>query len=169
MNHKVMKPALVVRKGGELRLSGEALTDLMRTVLAKGKPFRFRARGFSMSPFIKDGDIVMVTPFAGTSPRTGDIVAFLHPETGKVAVHRIIKGKSGLYSLKGDNSPEGDGDLAADRILGHVTCIDRDGKKIQLGRSQGGAVIAALSRSGWLGKGLRAVRHIRKPRSAGSS
>ena len=158
-----MKPALLVRKGGELRLSGDVLTDLMREVLAKGRPFRFRARGSSMSPFIKDGDVVTVTPFSGSAPRTGDVVAFVHPGSGKAAVHRIIKGKPGHYFLKGDNAPKPDGDLTPDRILGLVTWIERGGKRIRPGRARGGAVIAALSRSGWLEKSLRVFRRAKRP------
>jgi phage repressor protein C with HTH and peptisase S24 domain len=152
-----MKPARLVRKRGDFPLSGESLTELMRAVLARGKPFRFRARGFSMSPFINDGDVVTVTPLAGSRPRTGEIVAFLHPATGKAAVHRIVRQESGGYHLKGDNSSETDGGLPLERILGIVSRVERDGKGPRVGR-RGGAVIASLSRSGLLTKAVGAAR-----------
>jgi signal peptidase I len=152
-----MKPARVVQKRDASPLSGESLTDLMRAVLAKGKTFRFRARGLSMSPFIKDGDVVTVTPVAGSRPRTGDIVAYLHPATDKAAVHRVVRKKSGFYSLKGDNSAETDRALPLERILGIVTRVERDGSRVRAGL-RGGAVIATLSRSGLLTKAVRAAR-----------
>ncbi len=163
-----MRSARLLRKNRELALSGEALTELMRAVLAKGKPLRFRARGLSMSPFIKDGDVVTVRPLAGARPRTGDIVAFLHPATGKAAVHRIVGECSGLFSLKGDNTPGADGALSLDEILGTVCRIERSGKSVLLGRRPGRAVIASLSRSGLLTKALGAVRKASSRRPGGS-
>jgi len=152
-----MKPARLVRKRAAFPLSGESLTELMQAVLDKGKPFRFRARGRSMSPYINDGDVVTVTPLAGSRPRTGEIVAFLHPATGKAAVHRIVREKSGGYHLKGDNSTEIDGGLPLARILGIVSLVERDGTRLGVGR-RSGAVIASLSRSGLLTKAVGAVR-----------
>jgi signal peptidase len=160
-----MKPARLVRKEGELPLSGEAMTELMRAVLAKGKPLRFRAKGLSMSPFIKDGDVVTVRPLGGARPRTGDIVAFLHPATGKAAVHRIVRETAGLFSLKGDNLPDGDGPLSLGQILGTVCRVERAGKNVRLGRGGGRALIASLSRSGLLTRAVDVARRAsgRKP------
>ena len=69
------KPKLSVRAGSELQLSSRALAELMKNVLARGLPFRFRVRGWSMTPFIRDFDVVTVVPL-GSTPRTGDVVAF---------------------------------------------------------------------------------------------
>ena len=62
------RPELSVRAGGELQLSGRALAGLMKNVLARDLPFRFRARGWSMSPFIRDLDVITVKPI-GFPPR----------------------------------------------------------------------------------------------------
>jgi phage repressor protein C with HTH and peptisase S24 domain len=158
-----MKPVLLVRKKGDLPLSGESLTELMREVLARGRLFRFRAKGSSMSPFIKDGDVVTVRPLGGSPPRTGDIVAFLHPATGRAAVHRVVRKTSGLFSLKGDNVLDGDGTLSLGQILGTVCRVERAGENVRLGR--GRALIASLSRSGLLNKSLDVARRAsgRKP------
>ena len=153
-----MKTAPDVRKKDSLPLSGESLTEIMRAVLAQGKPFRFRAVGLSMSPFIKDGDVVTIRPLGSRQPRTGDIAAFLYPGTGRVAVHRIIRGKSGRYSLKGDNVPALDGSLPLDQILGTVSRVERGGAKVGLGGRAGAAAIASLSRAGLLSKAVGAAR-----------
>jgi phage repressor protein C with HTH and peptisase S24 domain len=155
-----MKSARLVRRGRERPLSGEALADLMRAVLAKDKPLRFRAKGPSMAPFIKDGDVVTVRPLGGGRPRTGNIVAYLHPVTGRVGVHRIVREKSGQFLLKGDNLPSGDGLLSPGQILGIVSRVERADKNVRLGRLGGGALVAALSRSGWLTKAVGAARRV---------
>ncbi len=155
-----MKPEVRTRKGGELPLSGEALTELLRAVLAKGRPFRFRARGWSMSPFIKDGDVVTVAPLAGRRPRTGHVVAFLHPGTGNVAIHRVVRMKDGRFSVRGDNAYDPDGLLTADRILGVVTRIERDGRLVRGAGRAASSAVALLSRTGALVRGLTVSRRL---------
>jgi hypothetical protein len=153
----MLKPARLVRRRGDLPLSSESLAELLKAVLAKGKPLRFRARGVSMSPFIKDGDVVTVAPLEGAAPRTGDIAAFLHPATGQVVIHRIVREKSGQFHLKGDNAGEIDGAFSVEKFLGIVTRVERAGAAVRLGR-RGGAVVARLSRSGFLRPAVGAAR-----------
>ena len=95
MKFQGAKPGLFSIKSGEFSLSGPALIKLLRAVLERGAPFRFRARGFSMSPFIRNGDVITVSPLSAASPRIGDVAAFIHPRTRRLVVHRII-GKKGV-------------------------------------------------------------------------
>jgi hypothetical protein len=149
---------LNVRRGEGLPLSGEALSAILSDVLGKGLPFRFKAKGFSMSPFLKDGDVLTVSPLPGLGPRTGDIVAFRHPKNGLVAVHRIVRRASGVLVLKGDNSPEADGPLPAGSVLGIVTAVERSGRPVRLGSGTSRAALALFSRAGVLAPLLRWVR-----------
>ncbi len=151
-----MKAARVVRTEAEFMLPGDALSELMREVLAKGKPFRFKARGLSMSPFIKDGDVLTVTPLA-TAPRTGDVAAFLHPATGRLVVHRLVRKRAGRYQFKGDNADEVECGLPIQRILGLVTSIERKGREVSL-PPRAGRAVAGLSRTGLLRKAVGAAR-----------
>jgi len=155
-----MKPEVRTRRGQELRLSGEALTGILRAVLAKGRPFRFRAGGWSMSPFIKDGDVITVAPLAGRRPRAGQVVAFLHPGTGTVAVHRVVRTEDGRFSVRGDNSYAPDGTLPPERILGAVTRIERGGRKVRGTGRAASAAVAFLSRTGALVRGLSISRRL---------
>jgi Peptidase S24-like len=164
-----MKPAALVRERGELRLSGASLTALMSAVLDKGKAFRFRAGGWSMSPFIKDGDVITVAPLRGRDPRTGEIVAFLHPAAGRVAVHRIIRAAPGAFLVRGDNTHEPDGLLARDRILGVVTEVRRDGDRVRGLSGRWPRIVALFSRSGGLVRGLGILRRIAGRAGRGSS
>ena len=156
-----MEPAALVRNEGELSLSGAALTELMTAVLAKGKAFRFRARGWSMSPFVKDGDILTVAPLGGRQPRTGEIVAFLHPKTGRVAVHRIVRSAAGRYLIRGDNTDMADGTLEAERIVGVVAEVVRNGKTVRGVDGRAAVLVAWLSRTGRLVRGLGLLRALR--------
>jgi hypothetical protein len=145
-----VKPALFTKKRGELALSSQQLEKLMRGVLGKGACFRFQGKGFSMSPFIKDGDVLTIAPMKGAAPGFGDVVVFTHPNTGKLIIHRIIGKKAGSYLTRGDNAPEGDGLISRAAILGRVIKVERDGKKPFLGLGPDRFIIAFMTRTGLL-------------------
>jgi signal peptidase I len=162
------EPALHAVPGGVLSLRGPALQDLLRAVLARGASIRFRAKGTSMHPFIRDGDVVTVSPLVGSGPRTGDVVAFCHPETGRLVLHRIVAKQEGGYLIRGDNCPEADGVISSDTLLGIVSRTERCGSQVTLGRGPERLVIAFLSHRGWLQplvartrQGILAVRGCR--------
>jgi hypothetical protein len=148
-DHQV-KPALFTKKREELSLSSQQLEKLMRGVLGKGAAFRFQGKGFSMSPFIKDGDVLTIAPVQGSAPGFGDVVVFTHPNTGKLIIHRIIGKKAGSYLTKGDNAPEGDGLISRAAILARVTKVERNGKYISLGLGPDRFIIAFVIRKGLL-------------------
>jgi len=154
------KPSLFVKKQGELALSGKALNEFLRAVLDKGVPFRFKAKGFSMSPFIKDNDVITVSPLADHSLSTGKVVAFIHPQTGKVHVHRVLKKEGGFFLIKGDNSPGADGFIPKKNIMGFVTRAERKGKKIFLGLGPERFLIAFISSNGLFFSFLKPIRKI---------
>jgi hypothetical protein len=148
-DHQV-KPTLFTKKRGELSLSSQQLEKLMRGVLGKGACFRFQGKGFSMSPFIKDGDVLAITPVQGSAPGFGDVVVFTHPNTGRLIIHRVIGKRAGSYRTKGDNSPEEDGLISRAAILGRVARVERNGKYISLGLGPDRFIIAFLIRTGLL-------------------
>jgi len=128
------KPQLLVNTAETLSLSNIALLDLMRAVLNKDVPFRFHAKGNSMVPFIRNGDIITISPLLVRKPQFGDIVAFVHPHTEQLVVHRVIGRRNGNYLIKGDaSSKSNDGLIPFDSLLGRVTTIQRNGRRIRLG------------------------------------
>lgn len=139
-------PRLFVVKTEELPLSGSTLLELMRAVLQKGVPFRFRAKGWSMTPFIRNGDVVTVAPL-DDKPRIGEVVAFIHPQANVLIVHRII-GKNGTnFFIQGDSlAARTDGYIPYENLLGKVTSVERDGRVIKLGLGPERWLIALLSR-----------------------
>ena len=123
----------------------------MQAVLEKGLSFRFRAKGWSMAPFIRDGDIVTLSPLKIASPRVGDIYAFVHPVMHKMVVHRAVaKYEKGLL-FKGDNSlGKKDGVIPFELLLGRVIQIERNNHRVCLGLGVERYLIAWLSRLGFL-------------------
>jgi hypothetical protein len=150
METKGTKPEFSIMKGSDLPLSGRGLVDLLRAVLSKGVPVRFQARGFSMSPFIKNNDVVTISPLQGTQPSLGDIVAFAHPETQGLYIHRIVRNKDGFCVTKGDNRSQTEESVPIKNILGSVTRVERDGRHVFLGLGPERFLIAFLGRRGLL-------------------
>ena len=144
------EPSPYVAARDELALSGAALAELMQGVLARPARFSFRASGFSMLPFVRDGDELCIAPL-GRGPGLGDVVAFMNPETARPVVHRIIAQSGSAYHLAGDNvrgAPEGP--VTRSDLLGRVTGIRRNGRDVRLGLGPERYAIALLSRLGWL-------------------
>jgi hypothetical protein len=139
----------VVRVSG-LSLSGRDLVELLRAVLEKGTPARFQAKGFSMSPFIKNNDVVTIFPLKGKRPGLGEIIAFVHTETDGLCVHRIVRKKKGLYLTKGDNISDTTESVPRENILGAVAAVEREGKEVFLGLGPERYLIALLGRRGLL-------------------
>ena len=139
---------LFVVVGQELPLSGSAMIQLMSAVLDKGMSFRFRAKGFSMSPFIKNDDVITVQSLGSEAPKLGEVVAFRHPMSQRLVVHRVVKPGDGTCRIRGDAISEDDGSVPRSAILGRVVHVERNGKPVRLGMGTERAFIAFLTRSG---------------------
>lgn len=133
-----------------LKLSGKNFTKLMSAVLEKNADFRFQAEGQSMSPFIKNQDIVTITPLSMNTPQTGDIVAAFLSEKQSIMIHRVIGKKQGKFLIKGDNIKSRDGLFELDQILGLVNSVERNGKRVWFGQGNIGKIIAFFSKTGLL-------------------
>jgi signal peptidase len=147
---KRTRPEFSLAKGSDLPLSGRALVEILRAVLDKGAPVRFQAKGFSMSPFIKNKDVVTISPLHGKRPGLGDIIAFVHMETDGLCIHRIVRKKGGFYVTKGDNRSETAECVPRENILGFATRVEREGKEVFLGLGPERFLIAFLGRRGLL-------------------
>jgi signal peptidase I len=164
LKQQILEPGVFSAKEGERTLSGQALLDLTQTVLAKGAQFRFCAKGLSMYPFIKNGDLITISPLSDAPLSPGDIVAFVSSVTGKLVVHRVIRRMGGFFSIKGDNNGAGDGETVPKaKILGCVTKVERNGKEVLFGFGPERLMIAFLSRNTLLAKFLPRFIHFFRP------
>ena len=160
MKPRSLNPSLLIKKEKELLLSGAALEELMGAVLDKNAPFRFRANGCSMAPIIKDGDLLTVYPFRGKPPGLGDVLAFSHPVSGKLTVHRVVAQKKPLYRIKGDGADITDGLVSQSNLIGIIRKIERNGHKVLLGLGPERFLIALLSAKGLLSRVLHPFQHL---------
>ena len=141
-------PVIAPAQVSELLVSGPHLVELLRDILARGRGVKFRARGYSMSPFIKDGDILTVSPLRARRPGFGDVLVFTHPQTGMLVVHRVVGVRSGSCLARGDSNWEVDGWVPDKNILGRVIAIERNGRPKTLGLGPERFLLALLTRTG---------------------
>jgi hypothetical protein len=116
-----------------------------------------------MSPFIKDSDVVTISPMVDSSPGFGDVIAFIHPKTEKLLIHRVAWKSRDAYLLKGESALEPDGLIKKENILGLVTKVERKGKRIFLGLGPERFLIALLTRANLLLPVLRPLWRILRP------
>ena len=138
--------AATTETGEALLASSSTLADLSFDIFSLGADVRFQASGLSMHPFIHDGDIITLGSLLGRKPGFGDIVAFVHPHTRRLTVHRVVDRKNGLLVTKGDAASRPDVPVPEAQILGRVTRIDRNKKRASLGLGPERLAIALLSR-----------------------
>lgn len=134
-------------------VSGRNMGIVLRSILDEDIPVSFYARGISMTPFIQDGDKITIKPLSQIRPLLGRVVPIINPNDEKLIVHRIIAKKSDLFLIKGDfSSKNNDGWVEESQILGCVSCVKREERKITFGLGLERYAIAFLSKLGWLTK-----------------
>ncbi len=154
-----------VFQGGELSLSDLGQLELLLAMMESGVALRTTARGFSMQPFIRDKDVLTISPIKEMQPSLGDVVAFKKPSTGKLAIHRIIGRTDDGWLIRGDNCPDSDGVVATENIIGRVCRVERQGMEAHRGIGKAGELIAILNR----GKALLCLKKLLiMPRRAAS-
>lgn len=146
MKLKEISPEFMITENEEFSISGTVVTELAKTILAKGVSFRMRTKGFSMSPFIKDDDVVTISPLFNRSLGIGEVAGFISSRTGKLVIHRVIERNRGLYAVKGDSASTADGFISKENILGYVAKIERNGKKVAFGLGLERIIIALFSK-----------------------
>ncbi|MHB9033802.1 MAG: S24/S26 family peptidase [Anaerolineae bacterium] len=144
-----MPNAYLIPEAAEHRLPVLSFAELMAAVLSKGKPFRFQARGYSMYPFIRSGDILTISPL-DRRVRLGQVVACLQPGDRHLVVHRIVRLDGTRYLVRGDYTPMPDGLVTVLNLIGRVTRIEHGGRKHHFGLGWERILIAHFSRIGLL-------------------
>jgi hypothetical protein len=110
-------------------------------MLERGLSVRFEARGCSMSPTIRDGEIVEVGPVILAELRVDDIV--LAKSDSGFRIHRIVMLDPGkdIFITRGDCGQENDPPLSGAQILGLARA-----KQVRLGWT----TVRASFKRGWM-------------------
>ncbi|RQW11781.1 signal peptidase I [candidate division KSB1 bacterium] len=105
-----------------------------------------RAKGFSMYPFIKEGDLVTLGRIDLARIRVGDVIALPHPEEGKLIIHRVVRIDRDHLKTKGDHNPVSDGWIERESILAIVLRVQRTEKEVKQAHVVVQRLIVLLSR-----------------------
>ena len=96
---------------------------------------RFTAQGTSMSPLIRDGDVVLIEPICSKLLKPSEIVLFTNQQ-GNLVLHRVLKrwkkDDEVLYLLKGDQVATPDGIYENEKIFGRLKAVERSGSILSL-------------------------------------
>ena len=116
-------------------LNNSNLLKLSADLLERETSIRFRAKGFSMRPFIQDGDLIAVSPLRNSPVRVGDVVLYKAADDQAI-VHRVIrktiKGSGMVFFIKGDATFGQPEEVDTERILGRVVAIERNRREKKL-------------------------------------
>lgn len=78
--------------------------------------------GESMSPTLRDPEVVEIKPYTQRTIRKGDVILFTHPDKPAPIIHRVINISHSQIRTRGDNNPTMDGwILSMGQIIGQVT------------------------------------------------
>ena len=92
--------------------------NTLRDLLERGLAVRFRARGDSMHPTIRCGELLHVVPIDAADVARGDVVLARHPRG--LTAHRIVRVDGARIVTRGDNCSDDDPAFAAGDIFGRV-------------------------------------------------
>jgi len=130
-------------------LSSHNFEKICSELLRNGHNVKFRAPGDSMYPTICDGDVITVMPIETAAITIGDIILYRHK--AGVAAHRVIRmakrdvpdfqppaleprpsvlSPQSCFILRGDAAVVFDDPVRADQILGKVTLVERECRRI---------------------------------------
>jgi len=117
------------------QLSPSLLPEVILDLLSLGHGVRFRAKGGSMQPTIREGEVITVAPVKPRDVKQRDVI--LYRNKGRVVVHRVarIRRKEGnrvLFITRGDGSCSCDAPVESHQILGAVVSVQRNGRSIDL-------------------------------------
>ena len=89
-------------------------------------------RGFSMRPFLRSGEDMMVITRKGPERcRKYDAILYRRA-TGKYVLHRIVAVRPDSYVLRGDNCLRREYGITDEQVLGVLTGVIRKGQKMDV-------------------------------------
>ncbi len=145
----------MIERGADSKFFADSklFEEVIRELLEQGLSVRFQARGASMSPAIRDGQIVEITPVIVSKLRKDDIV--LAKSNEGFRLHRIVTADHApdLFVTRGDCGQQNDPALKGVQILGIAQA-----KEVQVGRR----IVQAKFRGvgGWTLRAAARAQHV---------
>ncbi len=157
--------SFVAENKEEYLISSSGLIEIIEAVTSRQNSVRLRVKGFSMFPFIRDNDVVTISPLTNNSIGFGLPEVYINPWNNNIAIHRAVgKCRCGShYIIKGDNLSDVDGLIEKKNILGFVAKVERERRNIVLGLGPERRIVAYLSRIGLLLLLMRGLAFLFRP------
>jgi hypothetical protein len=118
---------------GSLDPTDVAFVDVVSDLLRRGHSVRFRAKGRSMHPAIREGEAITVAPVQPAEIRRGDVILC---DTGRgVIAHRVarvVRDAAGTprFFTQGDASLSPDEPAEASAVMGRIVAVERNGRTL---------------------------------------
>lgn len=109
--------------------------------------------GFSMRPFLRSGQDLMIIKARGAERLRARDVVLYRRKSGKYVLHRIMAVRKDDYVLCGDNCWDLEPGIRDEQILGVLTDVVRNGERIDVNSTEYRAKVFAW----WLLYPIRAV------------
>ena len=118
--------------------------EIIATLLRQRTPVSFRVGGPSMTPTVRDGEVVTILPRPPGAIRRGSVV--LYQIHGRLVLHRytINDKRTNRILAVGDAGVDGGEWIPAEDVLGIAAGVCRNGKTIRLDTA--GGRLAGLAR-----------------------
>lgn len=114
---------------------GKEMVAVLQEVLARGNRVRMHVRGWSMRPWLQDGDIVWIEPAGPGDIRPGDVVLY-RTDDGRPLVHRVRRragrGENARFYIQGDSDSALGEWVRTAQVLGRVVRVERNGRRVPL-------------------------------------
>jgi len=118
------------------QLSKISQLAILKIIFERGASIRMTVFGNSMFPFIRNGDLITISPNDEMLPEVGDMVAFEQARNQKLIIHRLIRKEEKKFVMKGDNCQDEDEAVPISHLLGIVTQVERKNRVRNFGISQ---------------------------------
>jgi hypothetical protein len=129
----------------------------------RGHSIRFTARGSSMMPFVRNGDVLTAVSADASTLRIGDIAFYRRPD-GSLVAHRVLarsrrRGATPLICTRGDSRWLATESVSDDQVLGRIVRIERAGRVIRPGHPAWRAASLLWAASQPFGSRLLRIAH----------
>ncbi len=136
---------------------------LILELLAGGLSVEVPVTGGSMSPCLRDADLLTLAPIGDRRVGLGDVVAFPRPD-GRLVIHRVVARAGGRVRTRGDAASQADAWIPWESLIGCVEAVSRRGRRARSGLGPERWLLALLSRAGLLRPLLRPARWLARIR-----
>lgn len=117
-----------------LKISGQNFALLIKSLIEKNAAVKFKVTGKSMFPSIMGKDMVTLSSYKDHRPEIGDVIGLCDSQSRQIIIHRIIGKINEHFLIKGDNLIKNDGVFPRNQIIGYVSEIERNKKRISITR-----------------------------------